>query len=490
MKIDNNKIKNEITGVATEWDFSGNFILIKHNEVLHHDVYGYMNREENIKANDETRYTLDANAKSFVNLAIVSAIDRGLLSLKDTLDRYLPKYKHGKQITVEHLIKNLTGISDFYYEGLMVDLENDETYHKLSVEERMRLEQKSYYEKRDLESVMSIIDSKKLDAKPGDVDGEGSKTNEVILIEILRQVTGQTVLEYLEEHIFKSLDMSICEGACHKTFSYRVHDTDQLVGMPLDYHVDGLFNVSSDDVTKLMRSIVNQELFSKKMWKNIMKRDAYGNNLLFDNANGYDCFSAEFLGFGFYPYFNFENGVAFTSLVNEHQQYKHVDGTMHYFRKDSREIVSSLTTYPEQTKMVAMSKKYFWHAISIDIEESQQRFVLDTKASIAMALLYPTKKAFLQLEGNTIIGLLVLEIDKKKDNYDIDIIIIDKKYQGRGYGKLMVKWAVEKLKSEGAKKLTIGVHKQNLGAKKIYMNAGFNPSAVGEGGMQLSMEIE
>ncbi|WP_240841937.1 GNAT family N-acetyltransferase [Acidaminobacter sp. JC074] len=488
--LDKNIIKSQIDKVSSEWDISGNFIITKQDQVLHKEVYGYRNRDKNQKATDQTRYTLDSNEKFFVNLALVSAIDRKLLNLSDTLDKFVADFKHGSKITIEHLLKDLTGLSDFYFEGLMVDLENDQAYHDLSFEDRLRREQRVYFENRDFDSVMKRIKSIDLVATPGDVEGEDSKTNEVMLIEILRQVTGLSVFDYLKEYIFLPLGMTVNEGHDPNTLSYRVHDGKHLVSIPLDYKASGLFNVSGDDISKLLMAISKKDLYSKAMWKKILKRDAYGNNLLFYNANGYDCSNTECLGFGFYPYFDFESGLGFASLVNEHQTFKHVEGAMHYFRRDSREVVSSLTTYPEHTKMVALSKKHFWHAINLEIEEDQRRFVFDTKGSIAMALMYPTKKAFLQMEGNTIVGLLVLEINKKKGDFDIDIIIIDKKYQGRGYGKLMVKWAVEKLKSEGAKKLTIGVNKQNLGAKKIYMNAGFKPSSVGQGGMQLSMEIK
>ena len=53
----------------------------------------------------------------------------------------------------------------------------------------------------------------------------------------------------------------------------------------------------------------------------------------------------------------------------------------------------------------------------------------------------------------------------------------------------MVKWAVDYLKNEGAKKLSIGVSRQNIGAKKIYLNAGFEPKSIYDGGMELEMEL-
>lgn len=225
------------------------------------------------------------------------------------------------------------------------------------------------------------------------------------------------------------------------------------------------------------------------MWKKVLKYDAEGNGILFGNANGYTCTYTEFLGFGLHLYYDFDKNIAFGNIVNEAQTFEHVDNTWRYFRRDSREVVASILTFPENTRMVKVDKKNFWDALGISIEEHQHNFVLDAKGSVAMGLFYKTKKPFVQMEGDKVVGLLVLEIDKKKEYYNIDIIIIDKKYQNKGYGKLMVKWAVDYLKEAGAKKLSIGVSRENLGAKKVYLNAGFEPKSVYDGGMELQMKL-
>jgi RimJ/RimL family protein N-acetyltransferase len=164
------------------------------------------------------------------------------------------------------------------------------------------------------------------------------------------------------------------------------------------------------------------------------------------------------------------------------------DGGWQFFRKDLRDKVSQLMTYPKDTKMIPLKKDNFWDSLALKISKAQYQFVLDVKSSVAMALMYKTKKAFVQMEDKVIVGLLVLDIDPKKNVYNIDIIIIDEKYQNRGYGKLMVQWAVEYLKDKGAKKLTIGVSRANPSAIKVYKNAGFKPKSISEGGMDLCLD--
>ena len=409
--------------------------------------------------------------------------------MKNSLKNFFPEFKHSEKITIEHLLRNQSGLVDFYHEKLMVELETDPSYLELSEHDRVRKEKQVLYKNRDFKKIYSLIESCDLECEPGNQRME-SKTNAVFLCEILKRLTGKEPFDYLKENVFDPLNMSsVFRNQSQESLSYTVHKRTELVSMPINYEVDGLFDVTAEDMLKLLVALSTRKVISKKLWKKALKYNDEGTGMLFANANGFDCVSTGFLGYGFHCYMNHKTGVAFASLVNEEQTFKYVDDSWRYFRRDSRETVASILIYPSDTKMIKLSKQNFWNAISITIEEEQNNFVLDAKASVAMGLMYKTKKTFLQMEGNLVVGLLVLNVDKKKDDYNIDIIIIDKRFQNRGYGKIMVKWAVEYLKKEGAKSLTIGVSRENIGAKKIYMNAGFMPKSIFEGGMDLIMEL-
>lgn len=489
MKLDKVQIKQEIDKVSNNWNISGHFILLKDGEILHNNHYGYANRELESPTKNDTKYTLDSNEMFFISLAVLTAIDEGKLNLNDSLKDFFPKFKHSDKITIEHLLRNESGLIDFYHENLMVTLEVDPTYLELSEHDRVRKEKQVLYENRKFKQVYSLIESCDLEYEPGSKK-IGSETNAIFLCEILKIVTNQEPFDYLKEKVFNPLKMStVCRNHSQESLSYTVHKRTELVSMPLDYDVDGLFDVIAEDMLKLLMAFSTRKIISKKLWKKALKYNDEGRGILFANANGFDCANTNFLGYDFYCYMNHKTGVAFASLVNEGQIFKFIDNSWHYFRRDSRETVASVLTYPMDTKMIKLNKKNFWDAMNIAIEEKQNSFVLDAKGSVAMGLMYKTKKTFVQMEGNLVVGLLVLDVDKKKDDYSIDIIIIDKRFQNRGYGKHMVKWAVEHLKKEGAKTLTIGVSRQNIGAKKIYMNAGFVPKSVYDGGMELVMEF-
>lgn len=489
MKFNKTDINNLIQEVVDKWDYSGHFTLINKGETLHNKCYGFENREKNVGTTEDTRYLMDSQHDFFVQFSVLMEASKKKIKLRDKITKYIPELKHGDKITIKHLLNHESGLFDFYHSHLMVQFETDEQLSQLPEHDRVRKEQSIKYENRAFQSVLDIINEKELEFEPGK-DDEYSSSESVILVELLKRLTGQTPFEYLKENVFDVLGLeSIQYGVETDTLSYVEHNMRELVLTPVDFEVEGIFSVKAEDLIKLSEAILDKQFLTEAVWKAALKRDKDGDCILFGNANGYDSVSIEFLGYGVNFYLDFENQVTYTCTSNEQQLFEFVDNSWHYYRKDFRHVASSILTFPKDTKMVKINKKNFWSALDIEIKPEQNKFVLNAKSSVAMGLFYKTATVYAQMEGNTVVGLLVLDIDKKKDNYHIDIIIIDKKYQNKGYGKLMVKWAVEKLKEEGATKLNIGVDRENVAAKKVYINAGFEPKSVYDGGMELEMKL-
>ncbi|HAS73563.1 MAG TPA: hypothetical protein DCS67_05410 [Clostridiales bacterium UBA8960] len=491
MKFDREQLKSEIDRVSAEWDMSGAFVVIKDGALVHEGIYGYEDRMELRPMHRDSKYILHSESAFLVGMCFFMLIDQGMLKFTDKLNRFIPEYRFADQIKLIHLLKSTSGISDYFYNHLMIDLNEDAHYLALPDYDRKRMELKTLNQNRHFEKVLSIVESCDLLYAPGTTGRGGSETNAVFLAEIVKRVTGMSVFEYLTEKVFSPLGMShTVEGYESNAVSSTVIREKELVRSPLDYHVTGVFTTTLEDMEKLLVALAEKKILSEKMWDRVLKYDSSGDGMIFENANGFDCGNIAFLGFGFFFYFNHKTGISFASLVSEEQTFKNKAGEWHYYRRDSREVIEAAFTYPVNTKMVKLSKSNMWQALNLKVADDQQGFVLEAKSSIAMALMYKTKHAFVQMEGSRVIGLLVLEINKKKNYYNIDIILIDKRYQGRGYGKIMLNWAIERLKDEGAKELEIGVNRFNHAAKKIYLNAGFTPKAIYDGGMTLHMKME
>jgi ribosomal protein S18 acetylase RimI-like enzyme len=85
-----------------------------------------------------------------------------------------------------------------------------------------------------------------------------------------------------------------------------------------------------------------------------------------------------------------------------------------------------------------------------------------------------------------IVGFLMVRLDGRMA--DIIRVGVSKKYQGKGYGRAMLRRAIEEL-GDGPMMLT--VRKGNEPAKKLYVSEGFTPIAVaGEDALILVRDSE
>lgn len=491
MKLNEKQLSADIDAVAKDWDISGSILVMDHDQCLHQKTYGFANRSKGVANTPDLTILLHSEAEPLVAFCILLLLDQGKLSLKDPLSKYIPEYQHADKMTLDHLLKSNSGIVDYFYGHKMVELEASETHQGLSDGEKLVAEQMAYIGEMGFEKVLHRIGDLPLEYEPGTPESPRSLTNTAFLAEVVRRASGLSLFDFQHQYLFGPLGMTgVQEGKLPNTVSSMVYNEVHLQPVPLKQGVPGAFTATLKDFEKLLQAMVKRQIFTEKTWKKALAYNTDGDGIGFSNANGLDCCSLEFLGYGFYFYFNHESSMGFGSMNNERQTFRFENGQWLYFRRALREVVETAYTYPKATKIIKLNKENFWHAVNIQVEESQAAFVLEAKTSIAMSLLYKTKRGYVQMEGGRAVGLLVLDINPKKDYYNIDIIQIDKRYQGRGYGKHMLDWAVTELKAAGARELEIGVNRYNLPAQKLYKNAGFKAKKVTDGGMQMHMTIE
>jgi len=111
----------------------------------------------------------------------------------------------------------------------------------------------------------------------------------------------------------------------------------------------------------------------------------------------------------------------------------------------------SLEITPEQKKLMSTSNlRTLW--TSMRIGYSELYLIRNGTEAVGYILLYPCPKIM---------------------KYNIGRLYIDKKHQGKGYGKSALLWGIEKLKEKGAPRILLSVHPDNTTARKMYENVGF-----------------
>ena len=160
--------------------------IIENGKIIKEKGYGIESLETKKPADAHTLYEIASLGKPIVAVATLKLIESGRIGLEDPISRYVADTpKSWKTITFRSLLSHTSGIKDYVTEiaqsAETADLAVDEIYHRMA--------------------------SQPLNFTPG-AKYSYSHSNYLILGMILSNRSNRPFIEYLQESIFKPLDMS------------------------------------------------------------------------------------------------------------------------------------------------------------------------------------------------------------------------------------------------------------------------------------------
>lgn len=182
-------------------------------------------------------------------------------------------------------------------------------------------------------------------------------------------------------------------------------------------------------------------------------------------------------------------GIGLIHLTNSELIVRNINGSWYQFRKVFPEEVAATFVFPRNTSLVPYGKNNYWDAMNLSIQDKQLEYMSNAKEAICLAYAYE-HKLFILTEGNRSIGLVAFSLDRSNNKYYIESVLIDKKYQQRGFGKIMMMEGMEHLKTLGCKHLSIGVNRFNIAAQNLYKSVGFKEITVYEDFIELEIYFE
>ena len=126
--------------------------------------------------------------------------------------------------------------------------------------------------------------------------------------------------------------------------------------------------------------------------------------------------------------------------------------------------------------------------LELQVNDDQKKFVATNTESLADAwVYYKVARPFAIYNDNTMVGFVMIDIDPNlKGSHDLCYLwrfMIDKRYQGLGYGKAAMKEVIDYVKTN-FDPITFGtsVVPENIIAEKLYNSFGFMPNGKYEHG--------
>jgi CubicO group peptidase (beta-lactamase class C family)/putative intracellular protease/amidase len=245
--------------VFSEWENTTNKLgvaggLLKDGKVVYLKGFGSADLSNETPINEDTKFQIGAMAKQFTAFAILLLEDQGKLSLSDDIRKYIPElHDFGHKITIKHLLSQSSGLYDF-----------------LALKEIAGWRDKDIFTQKD--ALNLIFQQKNLDYEPGTKFSQ-TTSGFILLAEIVKQVTGQTLAEFSQEHIFQPLKMkNTLFSDDHEMIIPNVALSYQTTKNgfkhnPINYSIIGTTNLytSVADMSRWYINFENPKVGSKKM---------------------------------------------------------------------------------------------------------------------------------------------------------------------------------------------------------------------------------
>lgn len=251
----------QIPGVALAVVRDGKIVLAR--------GYGLANVEHQIPVKPETIFQSGSTGKQFTATAVMMLVEEGKLSLEDKITKYFTDAPESwSNITVRHLLTHTSGMTDYPRD---FDLRRDYTEDDL------------------LQRIKSIP----LAFKPGE-KWSYSNLAYVTLGILIHKVSGQFYGDFLQERVFKPLDMSTAriiseaEIIPNRAAGYRVANgqlkNQDWVSPSLNTTADGALYLTVYDMAKWDAALYTEKLLKRssleQMWTKVKLNDgqsiAYG----------------------------------------------------------------------------------------------------------------------------------------------------------------------------------------------------------------------
>ncbi|MBR4395638.1 MAG: GNAT family N-acetyltransferase [Eubacteriaceae bacterium] len=488
--MDRKELKKAFEKSAEKWDASAVFAYFDPEGT---DVFkaGYADRKGKRKLKKSDTVIIPLESRFFTCLALVKLIEEGRLSLNRKLSDYIPECVHADKITVRDILRGESGLPDYFYGGIILSLQDDEEFKTLSDKEKVKKEAKLSYNRHELSEVLDIVNGKDLNYIPGSVHNSSSQTDWFFARCIAEKLTGKTLLDYLNEILFTPIGMKPSVGNAASTVPTLCPNDDKFVPTDNEGAEYECITIGINDAIKLAQALVSKDerVLSAGTWDKAFAT-SYSKSLLTWRSNGTHEVYMGISGYSLDIFFEPEISTGWLIMTPEEPVYKEISGRWEYYFTAVQDHIYSAITYPVSPVFSRVNSDTVFDAMDIKINEDQTYFVDSARDSIAWTAADPVRlKPMVLTEHGRAVALAVLKVDRQKKNYAVEIIQVDKLYQHRGYGKILMREVMKYLKAQGAEKLTIGVARNNEVAIKLYKSVGFTEKEVYRGGYNLEMTL-
>lgn len=179
---------------------SATVAVVEHGAIVYTHAYGKAKLDPPMEATPAMRYSIGSISKQFTAAAVLLLQQEGKLSINDPVSKYLPELTRANEVTIRMLLSHTSGYQDYWPEDYVMP---------------------PMLKATTAQHILDVWGKKPLDFDPG-TKWQYSNTNYAIAGRIVEMVSGEPLMKFLQQHIFKPLDMA----AVWNSDANRLGDTD------------------------------------------------------------------------------------------------------------------------------------------------------------------------------------------------------------------------------------------------------------------------
>lgn len=137
----------------------------------------------------------------------------------------------------------------------------------------------------------------------------------------------------------------------------------------------------------------------------------------------------------------------------------------------------------EEISLRPLTKDNWEDAIKLHVRKDQKHFVASNVYSIAEAHFNPELTPMGIYAGETMVGFLMVGLERERNRWWLMRLMIDERYQGKGYGREALRQLIELLrKNPACDRIYLSYEPQNITAEMLYKSFGFRATGEMEDG--------
>lgn len=239
----------KIDQYLTAKHFSGSVLIVRDGQVVLRKGYQERDRQQHLPNTPTTAYYVGSAQKALIATAILQLQDAGKLRVDAPVATYLPAFPNGQRITLRHLLTHTSGIRGHV-----------ETSQPMTPAE-----------------LLTDIQHRGIRRMPGRWQYHDS--NYTVLACLVEQLSGQPLMTYLQQHIFKPAKMRHVGVAAdfkalpERSVGYQIKDGQPVATNPGD--LSQLFGVGdltmpATDLYRFDHALMTGQLLSASALKTML----------------------------------------------------------------------------------------------------------------------------------------------------------------------------------------------------------------------------